>query len=130
MEATIDGIVILRPQATTEHPQNACLDAAYIGKEELLTGRGYTPHIVPRGTEKKELERNPKFHAKRWVVEVLHSFMTEQWKVFEGKRGSSQRGYMVSFKLPNSKKGYRPQRATGIIITRNLAVCKSDVESN
>ena len=75
MEAAIDGIVILRPQATAEHPQNACLDAAYIGKEELLTGRGYTPHIVPRGTEKKELERNPKFHAKRWVVEVLHSFM-------------------------------------------------------
>ncbi|MDE7262308.1 MAG: transposase, partial [Oscillospiraceae bacterium] len=36
--------------------------------------RGYTPHIRPRGEEKKELERNPDFRARRWVVEVTHSF--------------------------------------------------------
>ena len=32
------------------------------------------PHIRPRGEEKKELERNPDFRARRWVVEVTHSF--------------------------------------------------------
>ena len=36
--------------------------------------RGYIPHIRPRGEEKMELERNPDFHAHRWVVEVTHSF--------------------------------------------------------
>ena len=50
-------------------------DAAYVGSEELLKERGYTIHIRPRGEEKKELERNPNFKARRRVVEVTHSFM-------------------------------------------------------
>ena len=75
LEATLDGMVIVRPEPTPEHPQNICLDAAYIGSEELLKERGYIIHIRPRGEEKKELKRNPDFKARGWVVEVTHSFM-------------------------------------------------------
>lgn len=75
LEATLDGIAIIRPEPTEERPQNICLDAAYVGSEELLMKRGYVIHIRPRGEEKKELERNPEFKARRWVVEVTHSFM-------------------------------------------------------
>ena len=75
LQATLDGMVILRPEPTAEHPQNLSLDAAYVGSEELLKERGYTIHIRPRGEEKKELERNPNFKARRWVAEVTHSFM-------------------------------------------------------
>ena len=32
-------------------------------------------HIRPRGEEKKELESDPHFLARRWVVEVLHPFL-------------------------------------------------------
>ena len=74
LEATLDGIVILRPECTEGHPQNLCLDAGYTGSAELVQQRGYTPHIRPRGEEKKEKEQNPNFRARRWVVEVTHSF--------------------------------------------------------
>ena len=50
------------------------MDADYTGSDEKVQSRGYTPHIRPRGEEKRELERNPDFRARRWVVEVTHSF--------------------------------------------------------
>ena len=74
LEETLDHIVVLRPQPDEEHPQNLCLDAGYTGCKDKVQKRGYIPHIRPRGEEKKELERNPDFRARRWVVEVTHSF--------------------------------------------------------
>ncbi len=66
--------VVPRPEPDEQHPQNLCLDAGYTGSENAVKQRGYTPHIRPRGEEKKELQRSPDFHAHRWVVEVTHSF--------------------------------------------------------
>jgi len=76
LEDTLNHIMVLRPEADEEHPQNLCLDA------------GYTPHIRPRGEEKKELERNPDFRARRWVVEVTRSFsivFVNCWSVMKRK---------------------------------------------
>ena len=75
LEDTLDDIVIARPEVTEEYPQNLCLDAGYTGKQEAVTDRHYQPHIVSRGEEKKQKEKNPDFKARRWVVEVLHSHM-------------------------------------------------------
>lgn len=54
--------------------QNLCLDAAYVGKEEVVIANGFVPHIRPRGEEKKLIERDPTFKARRWVVELAHSW--------------------------------------------------------
>ena len=74
LEETLDHIVVFRPESDEDHPQNLCLDAGYTGSSEKVLERGYIPHIRPRGEEKLEIERNPDFHAHRWVVEVSHSF--------------------------------------------------------
>ena len=74
LEETLDHIVTVRPEPEEDHPQNLCLDAGYTGSQEKVEQRGYIPHIRPRGEKKKELERNLGFHARRWVVEVTHSF--------------------------------------------------------
>ena len=74
LEETLDHIVVLRPEPDEEHPQNLCLDAGYTGSQETIQKRGYTPHIRPRSEEKKERECNPNVRARRWVVEVTHSF--------------------------------------------------------
>ena len=74
LEETLDHIVVLRPEPDEEHPKNLCLDAGYTGSGEAVEQRNYIPHIRPRGEEKRELERNPDFRARRWVVEVTHSF--------------------------------------------------------
>jgi len=72
---TLDSIIIQRPQPSDDHPQNLCLDAGYVGAQNAVEERGYIPHIRPRGEEKKEIERNPDFKARRWVVEVAHSWI-------------------------------------------------------
>lgn len=72
---TLDNMVIFRPFPTEENPQNLCLDAGYTGHAAEVSARNYIPHISPRGEEKLELERNPGFKARRWVVEVTHSFV-------------------------------------------------------
>ena len=46
--------------------RNLCLDAGYVGKEEVVQCHGFIPHIRPRGEEKQE--RAPDFKARRWVV--------------------------------------------------------------
>ena len=48
--------------------------AGYTGYAEHCEIRGYIPHIRPRGEERKEIEINPDFKPRRWVVEVLHSW--------------------------------------------------------
>ena len=54
--------------------ESVCLDAAYVGKEEVVKANGFIPHIRPRGEEKKLIERDPTFKARRWVVESAHSW--------------------------------------------------------
>ncbi len=75
LEVTLDSIVVDRPEVTAETPQNLCLDAGYTGSTQAVETRKYTAHIRPRGEEKKEKENNPNFKARRWVVEVTHSFL-------------------------------------------------------
>ena len=72
---TLDAIIVERPKVTEENPQNLCLDAGYTGHENDAISRGYTPHIRPRGEEKKEIEKQAGFKARRWVVEVTHSWV-------------------------------------------------------
>ena len=88
LEETLDHIVVLRPEPDEEHPKNLCLDAGYTGSGEAVEQRNYIPHIRPRGEEKRELERNPDFHARRWAVEVTHSFSIDSansWSVMKRK---------------------------------------------
>jgi len=55
-------------------PRNLCLDAAYVGKEDTVLSNGFIPHIRPRGEEKQLIEKDPSFKARRWVVELAHSW--------------------------------------------------------
>jgi putative transposase len=75
--ATLDGIVIARPEPTEEHPQHLCLDAAYDGASarEEAQARGYIEHIRSRGQEKVEKVQTPGYRALRWVVERTHSWL-------------------------------------------------------
>ncbi len=75
--ATLDGLVIARPEPTQEHPQHLCLDAAYDGApaRQAVQDRQYTPHIRSRGEEKQEKIATPGYRARRWVVERTHSWI-------------------------------------------------------
>ena len=72
LEPLLKGRIV---QPTNEDmTQNLCLDAAYVGKEEVAEANGFIPHIRPRGEEKQLIESDPSFKARRWVVELAHSW--------------------------------------------------------
>ena len=75
--ATVDGIVIARPEPSEDHPQHLCLDAAYDSAQarEEVEKRHYLPHMRRRGEEKQEKARIPGARARRWVVERTHSWL-------------------------------------------------------
>jgi putative transposase len=71
LAATLDAVVVERPQPTDERPQHLCLDKGY----DNPTGHGtvatyqYTPHIRRIGEEKLDASCQKTYPARRWVVE-------------------------------------------------------------
>ena len=74
--------------------QNLCLDAAYVGKETTAEESGFIPHIRSRGEEKKAIASNPKFKARRWVVELSHSWFNRYLKLVP-RREKTDRSYIA-----------------------------------
>lgn len=73
--------------------QNLCLDAAYVGKEATAQENGFVPHIRPRGEEKKAIATDPKFKARRGVVELAHSSFNRFLKLVP-RREKTDRSYI------------------------------------
>lgn len=76
LDAVLDAIVVKRTRPTHRRNKHLCADAGYRGAEHLRTieRHGYIPHVVGRRTEAKAKRLNPKKKARRWVVEVCHSW--------------------------------------------------------
>jgi transposase len=83
LAATLDALVIERPEVENHEKQHLCLDAGYVGEQarQEVLDRNYVPHIRPRGEEVEEKVRNPDFKPKRWVVEVCHSWFNRFRKI-------------------------------------------------
>ena len=76
LESVLDAIVIKRPQPPIRRSKHLCADAGYTGAPALraIEEHGYIPHVKGRGQEAIELERDPNKKARRWIVEVAHSW--------------------------------------------------------
>jgi putative transposase len=80
LAATLEAVVIERPEPTEEAPQHLCLDKGYDNREsrELLEGRNYLPHIRRIGEEKLEQNTGEKrYPARRWVVERTLAWLSK-----------------------------------------------------
>ncbi len=71
LEATLDAVVVERPEPTEQAPQHLCLDKGYDKQpaQEVVELHGYTPHIRRIGEEKKDAAGEKRYPARRWVVE-------------------------------------------------------------
>jgi putative transposase len=77
-KATLQSIVIDRPEPTVKSQQHMCMDKGYDYPEvyELLEDYGYTIHIRLRGEEHRvNCKRIPRYRARHWIVERTHSWM-------------------------------------------------------
>ncbi len=77
LRATIQSIVVERPEPTEEEPQGMCLDKGYDFEEvrDTLVEFGFTAHIRSRGEEAQALKVEAGRRARRWVVERSHSWL-------------------------------------------------------
>lgn len=73
LELVLDEIVIERPEDITQH---LCADKGYSGDPALkiMMKRKYIPHVKQRGEEIQDKKTIPGYKARRWVVEVSHSW--------------------------------------------------------
>lgn len=99
---------IRKPRGRT--PQNLCADAGYSGEksENIMRTYHYTPHIRPRGEEKIAIQHG--FKARRWIVEVVHSWFNRFRKL------------LVRYEKTNAAYESLLQLAASIIIFRKLGV--------
>ncbi len=77
LAATLDGIVVTRPDPDSRAPQHLCLDAGYddVAVRADATERDYDAHIRGRGEERALKEQTPGWRARRWLVERTHSWL-------------------------------------------------------
>lgn len=76
LEAVLSGIMVKRPSPPQRRHKHLCADAGYTGAPalELIEAHGYIPHVKGRGQEATEIRRDPNKRARRWIVEVAHSW--------------------------------------------------------
>lgn len=77
VRATVENIVVQRPEPTPQQPQGMCLDKGYDYQEvrDILQEFGFTEHIRSRGQEAQEIKNEAGKKARRWVVERTHSWL-------------------------------------------------------
>mgnify|MGYP001767194413 FL=1 len=76
LESVLDSVMVkydARPQGESRY---LCADAGYTGSPALkiIESHGYIPHVKGRAQEARELRHDPRKKARRWVVEVAHSW--------------------------------------------------------
>ena len=76
LEAVLDAIMVERPSPPIKRHKHLSADAGHTGAPALkvIEDYGYIPHVKGRGEEAEELKRTPGKKARRWVVEVAHSW--------------------------------------------------------
>ena len=79
LEATIEAIVVERPEPTEESPQNLCLDKGYDNPtgHGVVQSYGYRGHIRRIGEEKLNEQGEKKHPARRWVVERTLAWLSK-----------------------------------------------------
>jgi putative transposase len=113
LKATFDSVPIHRPQPTARRHQHVCLDKGYDSKDvrKFLKRRHYQAHVKSRGQEEVQRKTNPRFKARRWVVERTHSWINRFRRLlvrWEKKSGNYLSLLQFSF-------AYTTLRAAGVL---------------
>jgi IS5 family transposase len=76
VDAVLDAIQVKRRNPPKRRSKHLCADAGYVGEKAMksILARGYIPHVKGRRQEARERKRNAKKRARRWMVEVAHSW--------------------------------------------------------
>jgi transposase len=76
IDQVLSAIVVKRERTPMRRNKHLCADAGYRSAEALriIDKHGYIAHVVDRRKEAAVKRRQPWKKARRWVVEVCHSW--------------------------------------------------------
>jgi IS5 family transposase len=76
LDAVLHTVMVKRKTPSIRRSKHLCADAGYRGCRalQIIEAHGYIPHVVSRPKEAAAKRRNPTKKARRWVVEVCHSW--------------------------------------------------------
>ena len=79
LAATLEAIVVERPEPSEDDPQHLCLDKAYDNPtgHQTVERFGYVGHIRRIGEEKLDEQGEKTYPARRWVVERTLSWLSK-----------------------------------------------------
>ena len=79
LAATLEAVIVPRPEPTKERPQHLSLDKAYDNPtgEQAVAEHGYIGHIRRIGEEKLAPHRQKRYPARRWVVERTLAWLSK-----------------------------------------------------
>ena len=79
LSATLEAVIVERPQPTEERPQHLCLDKGYDNPtgREAVEQHQYRPHIRRIGKEKLDEGGEKRYPARRWIVERTLSWLSK-----------------------------------------------------
>ena len=68
--------MVKRKMPALRRSKHLCADAGYTGEPalQLIELHGYIPHVKGRHQEQQDLQNDPNKKARRWIVEVAHSW--------------------------------------------------------
>jgi len=100
LKATLESVVVERPEPTEEARQHLCLDKGYDNRDRVgaTVEAGYVPHIR-RSREEKKDERGEKTNpARRWVVERTCGWLS-RWRGILSRWEKKADTYLAGVKL-------------------------------
>jgi IS5 family transposase len=76
LDAVLSAIMVKRGAPEKRRSKHLCLDAGYRGQAalDIIERHGYIPHVASRTDERNAKRRHPGKKARRWIVEVCHSW--------------------------------------------------------
>jgi putative transposase len=74
LEAVLTSLMVKYPSPPLRRHKHLCADIAYAGAKALaiIEREGYIAHV--KGRSQEAAERRPNKKARRWIVEVAHSW--------------------------------------------------------
>ncbi len=100
LRATLEAVIVERPQPTEEKPQHLCLDKGYDNPtgHQAVADHEYTPHIRQIGEEKLDEQKQPRYPARRWVVERTLAWLSKCRAILV-RYAKKARNYLALLKL-------------------------------
>lgn len=79
LKATLEAVVVERPEPREDVLHHLCLDKGYDNPtgREAVAAHGYVPHIRRIGEEKLDSTGEKRYPARRWVVERTLAWLSK-----------------------------------------------------